>query len=60
MNNVEHTREMLSQSIQSLASIMPITIQKLIEDQETDKYNIQKCKFGFFLSRMSNSHEYNL
>ena len=40
---------MLSQSIQSLASIMPTTIKRLIENQEIDKYTFHKCKFHFLI-----------
>jgi len=36
---------MLSQSIQSLASIMPTTIKKLLEDQDIDRYGINTDNF---------------
>jgi len=48
--DLEHRRQILSQSIQSLASIMPITIRNMIEDQCFDKYTTHKCKFQFFHS----------
>ena len=38
---------MLSQSIQSLASIMPTKIKKLFEDPDIDGYTIQTCKLEF-------------
>jgi len=42
---VEHRTELLSQSIQSLASIMPTTIKKLIEDQDINRYAIHTGNF---------------
>jgi len=38
MINLGHQRDMLSQSIQSLASIMPTKIKNLIEHEDIDRY----------------------
>jgi hypothetical protein len=38
----------IHQSVQSLASIMPIMVEQLINDQDDDKYSMQNSKYRTF------------
>jgi hypothetical protein len=57
--HLEHMKQMqstgINQSVQSLASIMPIMVEQLINDQDDDKYSMQNSKYQPLDKKFQNS-----